>query len=63
MDAGIQSGDVIVKIGTEEIDTFSELTTIMENNVPDTTMEILVMRQSGEEYRELALEVTLKEMP
>ncbi len=63
MDAGIQSGDVIVKIGTEEIDRFSELTSIMENNVPETTMQVLVMRQSGEEYRELALEVTLKEMP
>jgi len=63
MDAGIQSGDVIVKVGTEDIYKFSELTTIMENNVPDTTMEVLVMRQSGEEYREIALEVTLKEMP
>ena len=63
MNAGIQSGDVIIQMGTAEIGTFGNLTELLSNNVPDTTMEMRLMRQSGEEYREITLEVTLEEMP
>ncbi len=63
MEAGIQSGDVIIRLGDSHIATFSNLTEIMENNLPGTTMEMHLMRQSGEEYREITLEVTLEEMP
>ena len=63
MEAGIQSGDVITRLGDSHIATFSNLTEIMENNLPGTTMEMHLMRQSGEEYREITLEVTLEEMP
>lgn len=62
MNAGIQSGDVIVRIDDKEIRSFSNYTEYMESSTPDTTVNVVIMRQSGEEYRELTLEVTLKEM-
>ncbi len=63
MNAGIQSGDVIVSMGTAQIETFSNLTELLNNNIPGTIMEMHLMRQSGEEYREIVLDVTLEEMP
>lgn len=62
MNVGIQSGDVIVGIDNKEIRSFSNFTEYMESSTPDTTVNIVIMRQSGEEYRELTFEVTLKEM-
>ena len=63
MNAGIQSGDVIVRVGNTDIDSFSDFTEIIERSEPSVTTQISIMRQSGEEYREIGLDVTLEEMP
>ncbi len=63
MNAGIQSGDVIIRIEDEQIEKYSDFTDYMENAIPDTIVSLSLMRQSGEEYREMELEVILEEMP
>lgn len=59
MDAGIQSGDVIVRLGTEEILSFENYQDAMLNLAPDTTVTVTVMRQGQEEYREMTMDVIL----
>lgn len=61
MRAGIQSGDVIIGIGNNEITRFSHIIDCITEINPDTTVKVKVMRQSGEEYTELEFEVTLDE--
>ena len=62
MNAGIQSGDVIVSIDETQIHTYANLTEYIDNSRPDTTVSLTLMRQSGEEYREITMEVILEEM-
>lgn len=59
MVAGIQSGDVIVKMGTEEITSFQEFNKEMMSLVPDSQITITVMRQVQDEYQEMAVDVIL----
>lgn len=59
MVAGIQSGDVIVKMGTEEITTFQEYNKEMMSLVPDSQITITIMRQVQDEYQEMAVDVIL----
>ena len=59
MVAGIQSGDVIVKMGTEEITSFQEYNKEMMSLVPDSQITITVMRQVQDEYQEMAVDVFL----
>lgn len=59
MVAGIQSGDVIVKMGTEEITSFQEYNKEMMSLVPDSQITITVMRQVQDEYQEMAVDVIL----
>lgn len=60
MGAGIQSGDVIVKIGTEEITSFSDYNKTMMTLLPDTEVTLTVMRQAQGEYQEMAVDVVLE---
>lgn len=62
MNAGIQNGDVIISADNKEITKFSELTEIIESKYPSTTIPVTVMRQGGEEYVEMDLELTLGDM-
>ena len=62
MNAGIQSGDIITKIGERTILKYSDVTDAMYAMSPETTVYVTVMRQGGEEYKELVLEVTLGEV-
>ena len=62
MNAGIQSGDIITKIGDRAILKYSDVTDAMYAFSPETTVYVTVMRQGGEEYKELVLEVTLGEV-
>ena len=59
MVAGIQSGDVVVKLGTEEIATFQEYNKEMMSLVPDSQITITIMRQGQDEYQEMAVDVIL----
>ena len=57
MRAGIQSGDVITKLGTEEITTFSDYQDAVLDLSPNTEVTVTLMRQGHPDYQEMTLEV------
>lgn len=59
MQAGIQSGDVIVKLGTADIASFSDYQEAMMTLSPDLAVTVKIMRQGAEEYQEMAVDVIL----
>jgi len=59
MNAGIQSGDVIVKIGTEELISFTEYQKVLQTLEPDSNTTVTVMRQGPEEYEEMTLDIII----
>lgn len=59
MVAGIQSGDVIVQMGTEEISSFGDYNRVLMNLLPDTEVTLTVMRQGQDEYQEMTVDVLL----
>lgn len=59
--AGIQPGDVIVAIGEETVQKFSEYITILMGLEAGQTVDVTLMRQSQEEYKEMTLTITLGE--
>lgn len=59
MQAGIQSGDVIVKLGTTDILTFSDYQEAISGLSPDTAVTVTVMRQGQDEYQEMPIDVIL----
>ncbi|HJA93489.1 MAG TPA: S1C family serine protease [Candidatus Eisenbergiella merdipullorum] len=59
MVAGIQSGDVIVRMGTEEISSFSDYSSTLMSLLPNTEVTLTVMRQVQEEYQEMTVDVLL----
>lgn len=59
MKAGLQSGDVIVKINDTEICTDTDLSKKLENLIPGTVCEIKVKRQSADAYYDVTCEVEL----
>lgn len=58
MNAGIQSGDIIVKIGDDETDNFNGFINALLERQPGDTAEVTVMRQGKEAYQEMTFEVT-----
>lgn len=59
MNAGIQSGDVIVKMGTSEIDSFGSFKEAMLKCQPGDLLMVTVMRQGITNYSEISYEITL----
>ena len=59
MVAGIQSGDVIVQMGTEPIDSYADYTATLMGLLPDTEVTLTVMRQVQNEYQEMTVDVLL----
>lgn len=59
MKAGLQSGDVIVKINDTVISTDTDLSKKLENLIPGTICEIKVKRQSADAYYDVTCEVEL----
>ena len=59
MEAGIQNGDVIVKIGTTEITSFESFKDAMLKCQPGDLMMVTVLRQSRFAYTEVSYEITL----
>ena len=59
MNAGIQPGDVITAIDKNSIDKFSSLATTLEKYKVSDTVEVTIMRLSGEEYVPMSSEVVL----
>lgn len=59
MQAGIQSGDVIVKLGTAEITSFGEYHEALLKLAPETGTTVTVMRQGQDGYQEMTIDVIL----
>lgn len=59
MKAGLQSGDVIVKINDTAIRTDADMSKKIENLIPGTICEIRVKRQNGDEYYDVTCEVEI----
>ncbi len=59
MQSGIQSGDVIVKMGNAKIENMSQYVDALLACGPGDEMEVTVMRQGKDEYREMSFDVTL----
>ena len=60
--AGIQKGDVLVKINDENILSYNEYTrTLIEMQVGDT-VELTVMRKAQDEYKEMKFQIILGEL-
>ena len=59
MEAGIQNGDVIVKLGTTDITSFNDYKDAMLKCQPDDLMMVTVKRKGRLEYVELSYEITL----
>lgn len=58
MEAGIQSGDVIIGLGGTEINNYQELITCILDSSPDQIISVKLLRQGPDEYTEMELEVT-----
>lgn len=59
MTEGIQSGDIIIKLGTTEIGSFAEYKAAMSKAQPGDITVVTVMRQGKNDYTELSFEITL----
>lgn len=59
MEAGIQNGDVIVKLGTTDINSFSDYKEAMLKCQPEDMMMVTVKRLGRDEYVELSYEIKL----
>lgn len=57
--AGIQRGDVITAIGEKGISSFAEYSKVLMDLEPGETVEVTVMRQAQEEYREMKFNIEL----
>ena len=63
MDCGIQSGDVIVRIGTTDITSYASYTDAVSELSPDETVAITLMRLGPDGYTEMELEAVLTDIP
>ncbi|MBR5406704.1 MAG: PDZ domain-containing protein [Lachnospiraceae bacterium] len=59
MEAGIQNGDVIVKLGTTDVKSFADYKDAMLKCQPEDLMMVTVKRMGREEYVELSYEIEL----
>lgn len=59
MKAGIQSGDVIVKINDQEIKSFTQYSEVISSFSPDQTVDVVIMRQGIDAYREISIAIIL----
>lgn len=59
MTAGIQSGDVITRVGSEEIKSYNELLNLLYNAEPEGIMNITLKRQGMDGFQDMRVAVTL----
>ncbi len=57
MQAGIRNGDIIVQAGNISVSSFTELRTALLSCDPQDTLQVKLLRQTGNEYQEISTEV------
>lgn len=60
--AGIQQGDIITAIGEKQIGTFAEYSAQVLGMEPGQTVQLTVMRQAQDEYKEMNFSIELREV-
>jgi len=60
MDAGIQSGDIIVMMEDLVVNSYKEFVSLLTEKQPEDVINIRLLRQGPEGYSEMDLEVTLE---
>ncbi|MCM1235263.1 MAG: PDZ domain-containing protein, partial [Ruminococcus flavefaciens] len=63
MIAGIQSGDVITRVGSAEITNYNELLNLLYSTEPEDVVNITLMRQGINGFQSMKVTVTLGEIP
>lgn len=61
MEAGIQSGDIIVRMDEREIESYEDLVNYLMDKGPEQTVTIGFFRQGPEGYTEMELDVVLRQ--
>ena len=59
MNAGIQSGDVIIRVDDEPVETYKDFVTYLTTKRPEQQISIGLLRQGPDGYTGMKLEVTL----
>lgn len=59
MEAGLQNGDVIVKVGEESVETLTRLRGQLDQSKKDQKIKVTAMRKGAEGYVEIIFDVTL----
>ena len=59
--AGIQQGDVIIAMGEDNVMNFSEYSNLLMQVEAGQTVNITLMRQVQDEYKEMSFTITLGE--
>lgn len=62
MRAGIQKGDLIIRIDDRDVNNFPDYITILNNKTPDTTIHVTILRQTLNGYKEMQMDVQLGEL-
>ncbi len=62
MKAGIQSGDIITRIGETEITSFKQYTEALAGCRPEETVNVVINRQGTEDYIEITIPIILGKM-
>lgn len=62
MHAGIQSGDVLIRLDRKEISSYEEYLSVLSECVPESTIDVTVFRKNQEEYKEMSFQLTPKEL-
>ena len=59
MQAGIQSGDIIVSMGKKKVTSFADYLKILSEWIPGETKEVILMRRSQDVYKTAKVEVVV----
>lgn len=59
MKAGIQSGDIIIRLGETEITSFKQYTEELTGHEPEESVDVVIKRQGSEGYREIKIPIVL----
>lgn len=62
MQAGIQSGDVIVSLNGRTVGNYEEYLEALRSSTPDSTVNVTIMRKNQEEYKSMSFLMTLGEL-
>lgn len=59
--AGVQQGDIVIAMNDSVITRFNDYSTLLMQMEPGQTVNLTVMRQAQEEYKEMNFSIELKE--